>query len=92
MDTQPASDARSTIEDEIRTYLGEEIMPPEQAAALDPGDDLLGRGVLNSLTLTHLVMFLEQRYGLRVEPAEFEADTFRSLERMAGFVDAKRRD
>jgi len=87
-----AVDAGSDVETEVRAYLGEEIMPPDRASALGRSDDLLGRGVLNSLTLTHLVMFLEERYAIRVEPAEFEVDTFRSLESIARFVEAKRGD
>jgi acyl carrier protein len=86
------SGSSAEVESEIRSFLGEEVIGVEQATALSPDDDLLARGVLNSLTLTHLVMFLEERFGLRVEPAEFEVDTFRSLGAIARFVAEKRRD
>ena len=86
----PADGDADTIEAEIRGFLGEDVMPIEQALAIAPDEDLLGRGILNSLTLTHLVMFLEERYALRVEPAEFEFETFRSLAAISRFVDEKR--
>jgi|KBSSwiStaDraftv2_1062776.scaffolds.fasta_scaffold523062_2 acyl carrier protein len=86
------SGSSSEIEAQIRAFLGEEVIGPEQAETLSVEDDLLARGVLNSLTLTRLVMFLEERFGLRVEPAEFEVDTFRSLGAIARFVAEKRRD
>ena len=86
------SGSSAEVESEIRAFLGEEVIGAEQAAALASDDDLLARGVLNSLTLTRLVMFLEERFGLRVEPSEFEVDTFRSLGAIARFVAEKRKD
>jgi acyl carrier protein len=73
----------------VRTFLSEEVVDAETAASIPGDEDLLGRGVLNSLTLTHLVVFLEERFALRVEPFEFELETFRTLEGITRFVESK---
>jgi acyl carrier protein len=78
------------VEGALRAFLAEEVIGRDAAAALARDDDLLAGGVLNSLTLTHLVMFLEERFGVRVEPAEFEATSFRSLAAISRFVADKR--
>jgi acyl carrier protein len=80
------------VELAVRGFLGREVMPPEEAEALAPDEDLLGRGVLNSLTLTHLAVFLEERYGMTIEPAEFELENFRTLSAIRAFVQGKRTD
>ena len=82
----------SDVEREVRDFLSEEVMPVEEVQALGYDEDLIGSGILNSLTLAHLAVFLEQRYGMTVEPAEFELDNFRTLRSICGFVGSKRAD
>jgi acyl carrier protein len=75
----------------VRGFLAEDVLPRPQAEALSSDDDLMASGILNSLTLTALVVFLEDRYEITVTPAEFELPTFRSLRSISTFVEAKRR-
>jgi acyl carrier protein len=78
------------VEEAVLGFLAGDVIPPEEARALDEDRDLLSSGVLNSLTLAHLVVFLEERFQLRVEPREFEPENFRSLRAIAAFVRNKR--
>jgi acyl carrier protein len=79
------------VEGAVRGFLSGDVIPPEEAETLDADRDLLSSGVLNSLTLAHLVVFLEERFRLTVEPREFEPGNFRSLRAISAFVQDKRR-
>jgi acyl carrier protein len=82
----------AAVADVVRAFLAEDVLTSAEAASLSDTEDLLERGVLNSLTLTHLVVFLEERYGFRVEPVDFELENFRTLRTMSELVDRKRRE
>ena len=83
-------DTTTNAEQAVRGFLAEDVLTPEEARAIDADADLLRTGILNSLTLANLVVFLEERYGMTVAPAEFELETFRTLRSIAVFVERKR--
>lgn len=51
--------------------------------------DLFGSGVVDSLMLVRLLASLEERFGVRVAVEELEMDNFRTVRRIAAFVEAK---
>ncbi len=75
------------VEARVRAFIVERLDP--DAAALDAEADLLAAGLLNSLTLMHLVLYLEETFGLEVAPAEFDARHFRSIRAIEAFVQSK---
>lgn len=75
------------IEARVRLFIVEQLDP--DAGTLDADADLLAAGMLNSLTLMHLVMYLEETFGLEVTPAEFDARNFRSVRAIEAFVQRK---
>jgi methoxymalonate biosynthesis acyl carrier protein len=48
--------------------------------------DLLEAGVLDSLKLAELLSHLESRFGMRISVEDLEVDNFRSIARMAAFL------
>jgi D-alanine--poly(phosphoribitol) ligase subunit 2 len=51
--------------------------------------DLFETGVLDSLAFVELLLQLEREFGVSVTLDELEVDNFRSIERIAGFVEAR---
>jgi acyl carrier protein len=80
-------DVTPDIEAHVRAFIVEQLNP--DAGALDVDADLIEEGLLNSLTLTHLVMYLEETFNLEVPPEEFEARNFRSIRAIEAFVQRK---
>jgi acyl carrier protein len=78
------------IERDIRAFLVEHVLPEEDVRNLRAEDDLLEGGVLNSLTLVHLIEHVEKKYDMQVTPQEFRAEHFRTIERICRFVENKR--
>ena len=79
--------AAQDVEARVRAFIVEQLDP--DAVGLVPDADLLAAGLLNSLTLMHLVMHLEEAYGIEVTPGEFDARNFRTIRAIEAFVQSK---
>ena len=79
-----------SVRAELEAFILEDIALGREMQSIDPDEDLLARGVIDSLAVTQLVAFLEERYSIRVTDEELVPDNFRSLARMEAFVERKR--
>ena len=76
---------------EVRTYIVDELAEGElDAAALDDQTNLIEEDILDSLGIMSLVEFLEERFGLDIDPAEIEIENFETLAAIANLVAVKR--
>jgi acyl carrier protein len=66
----------------IRDALGVEAPTPET--------DLIESGLLDSLALVSLITEIEREFGFELPLDGFDIESFRSVERMAAYVDAVR--
>jgi acyl carrier protein len=48
--------------------------------------DLIDSGLLDSMAFVDLLLHLEEHFGIRIGPADFELDEFRSIDRIAAFI------
>lgn len=58
--------------------------------ALEPEDDLLGSGVVDSMGVYELSSFIEERFGVTVQNDDVVPDNFRSLGAMTRYVAARK--
>jgi acyl carrier protein len=56
---------------------------------ITPDDDLIKRGIVDSLGVAQLVEFCESSYGIRVADADLVPGNFRTLRELADYVDRK---
>jgi methoxymalonate biosynthesis acyl carrier protein len=56
---------------------------------IEPDDDLLRLGILDSMAIMEIVGFLEMMYGVSVEGDDVTIDNFRSLAAMTELVERK---
>jgi acyl carrier protein len=70
----------------VRRFLGEHVLTAAELAKVGRDDHLLRTGVLNSLTLTHLIVSLEEDLGIRVPPSEFNPENFQSIRSICELV------
>lgn len=61
-----------------------------QGAAFDDTDDIFALGLVNSLMAMQLVLFLEKEFGVKFAKSELKLDNFRTVERMADLLAAKK--
>jgi acyl carrier protein len=57
---------------------------------LEPGENLLRRGILDSMGLLKLVTFLEETYGFETTGDDIVPENFGTLEKIRDFVERKR--
>ncbi|MGF1607825.1 MAG: acyl carrier protein [Kiloniellales bacterium] len=78
------------IKDEVRQYILKEFLPGESADSLQDTIELISSGILDSLATLKLVAFLEETYGINVQPHELDADNLNTIAHIADFVASKR--
>ncbi|WP_313560439.1 acyl carrier protein [Ruminiclostridium cellobioparum] len=74
-----------SIKAEIRTFLLRFFRKYE----LKDNEDLFSVGFVNSLFAMQLVMFLEQKFGLRIENEDLDINNFRQINTVCDFVQKK---
>lgn len=65
----------------------------EQFAADDPveaEDDLLGEGVLDSLGMMKLILFIETEFELKVPPQDMTIENFMSIDAMTAYISKRK--
>ena len=80
---------RSDTEVVVRAFLLDHVLTEEELARIGREDHLIKLGVLNSLTLSHLIVHLEDRLGIAVLPAEYNPRNFESIAAICAFVALK---
>lgn len=68
----------------VRARLKQWIRDHAKAPAIDLADDtpILDKGILSSLDVVELVLFIESLRGDEVDPDAIEPETFRSIDAM----------
>lgn len=56
---------------------------------VDPGADLIEAELIDSLGIIQLISSLEEKYGIAIDDDDLDPENFRSVERIAMFVEAK---
>jgi acyl carrier protein len=74
---------------ELEAFIVDEVALGRGLRSIDPDEDLLASGIIDSLGVTQLVAFLEERYGIRVTDGELTPANFRTLAAIEEFVGCK---
>jgi len=72
------------VRSEIRSFLKKNA--PKGIGFTD-SDNLLMKGVIDSLRMLDLIGFLEEKYRLKIDEDELMPENFESVEAMARFVE-----
>ena len=79
-----------TTGEEVERFVLSELAPRRRVTTLDREDDLLGKGIIDSLGVTELIAFLEERFRIRVGSEDLVPENFRTLASIEEFVERKR--
>lgn len=77
------------IQSIAKDYILQEFLPGEDPAELTETTPLVTGGVLDSIATIKLVMFLEERFEIKLEAHEADAENLDTLESIARLVRAK---
>lgn len=76
------------IREDIRRYIVQTWLSGDDRG-FDDGTDLQQSGILDSFSTLALIGFLDDAFKVQLEPADINAETFRSVERVARLVAGK---
>ena len=73
----------------VNDYISRELVPDAALLPLTNETSLLDSGILDSLSLLRLVVFLEERFGIGVGDADLLPDNFASVNAICAYVRAR---
>jgi len=78
------------IKSALKTYILNEFLPGEDPAALTDSTPLMTTGILDSIAVLKAVTFLENQFGIVVQPHEAVVDNLNTISDMARLVMSKK--
>ena len=81
-----AQDIKTTM----KTFILNEYLPGEDPAALTDATPLMTTGILDSIAVLKVVTFLENQFGITIEPHEAVVEHLNTLSDMAQLVISKK--
>jgi acyl carrier protein len=79
----------TNAKEELRQYILSEFLPGEKASNLQDDTPLRSSGILDSLATVRLVSFVEEHYGIEVEPHEAGVENFETINLITEFIESK---
>jgi acyl carrier protein len=74
----------------ITRFISEELLRGDGEISLEPNGSLISTGILDSLALLKLLLFIEERFGLKVEDGEVNPSNFETINRIKAFIESKK--
>lgn len=81
---------KEQIISQLNDYITKQIIKrPDRT--LKPDEQLISGGLIDSFSLVDLSLFVEQTWGVRLDDTELNADTFDTLDQLAGLVESRKK-
>ena len=77
------------METVINDYISRELVPDPALLPLANDTSLLDSGILDSLSLLRLVVFLEERFGITMGDADLLPENFASVNAICAYLRAR---
>jgi acyl carrier protein len=73
----------------LEIYIQQQILQ-QPNRQIDPDENLLSSGLIDSFSLMDLALFIEDRYGVVIDDTELNAETFDTLNELADLIATRR--
>lgn len=78
-----------SIAAEVEQFIVSDIAAGRGIETVAHDRDLLADGIIDSLGITELIVFLEGKYAIKVDDDDIDAENFRTIDGIAAFVEKK---
>jgi acyl carrier protein len=78
-----------TVTTEVQQFIVSELLQGRGIESVDPAENLLARGIMDSHGVMELVAFLEERYGIAIGDEDLTPENFENVTRIDEFVTGK---
>jgi acyl carrier protein len=76
----------NNVEEAIRTFIAEKILFSNNGYGYADNASFLEEGIVDSMGIMELVMFVEETFGITVEDEELVPDNFDSVSKLAAYI------
>lgn len=73
----------------LAAYIAAEILK-QPNRSINPDEALLSSGIIDSFHLVDLGMFVEDKFGVRIDDSELNADTFDTLNQLVALINSRK--
>ena len=77
------------IEDRIAAYISDNILFSSKGYPYPHEASFLDNGIVDSMNVLELVMFVEEKFGIKLDDSEIVPENFDSITRLANFIRQK---
>ncbi|MEE9616129.1 MAG: acyl carrier protein [Anaerolineae bacterium] len=77
------------VEETIRTYIAENMLFSDDGYPHSDSASFLEEGIVDSMGILELMMFVEENFHITVEDEEVVPDNFDSVSKMAAYIRSK---
>jgi len=77
------------MNDTLIKYITEELLNNELEDELEAEDDLLGDGILDSLGMMKLILFIETEYNIKIPPQDMVIENFMTINHISEYLSKK---
>lgn len=78
-----------TISTQIREYISQNLLFTDDGFDLSDDASFLEEGVIDSVGVMDLVMFVEERFGINVPDQDITPDNFDSVAKLSNYIRAR---
>lgn len=79
----------NSIENQIRNYIAQNILFSSDGFPYPDEASFLENGIVDSMNVLEIVMFVEEKFGIKVEDAEIIPENFDSVAQLASYIRKK---
>jgi acyl carrier protein len=76
----------------ILDFIRKELLRGDGQVSLEPNASLISTGILDSLALLKLLLFIEERFSLKVKDGEVHPSNFETVDRITAFIEGKKKE
>jgi acyl carrier protein len=77
------------IEAQVRKYVAQNLLFSDNGFEYDDDDSFLQEGIVDSVGVLELVLFVEETFGVNVNDQEITPDNFDSVNKLANYIRSK---
>jgi acyl carrier protein len=84
------ADSRQHIRTELREFVLKEFLPGEAQENLEDSTPLIAGAIVDSIGVMKLVLFVQERFGVEIEPHEMNAEYMGTISHLVDIVESRR--
>jgi acyl carrier protein len=77
------------LTNQLSTYISTEILR-QPKRVITPDEKIISSGLIDSFHLVDLGLFVEDKFGVRIDDSELNADTFDTIEQLVKVIEERK--